>query len=93
MMNTSKSSVNRVIQHQKQTGSVKARQQPGRRSKFTLTAKRKLVRLSALCPRLIASQLKLKCSLGHSYTLSDVKRNMRSQRLFGRIAEREKQVT
>ena len=54
---------------------------------------RDLVRLSVLCPRFTASRHKLNWSIGHLYTVSGVKRTMRSQRLFGRIAEREEQMT
>ena len=54
-MDTNKSSVNRVIRYYKQIGSVKAEQQPGRRSKVTRRAVRELVRLSVLCSRLTTS--------------------------------------
>ena len=54
------------------------------RSKNNRKAVRETVSLSVLCPRSTASGLKLNQSMGHLYTVSGVKRIVRSQRLFGR---------
>ena len=54
---------------------------------------RELGRLSVLCPRLTSPRLKFNSSMGHLYTVFGVKELMHSQGPFGRIPEREKQMT
>ena len=50
------------------------------------------MRRSVLCPRLTASRLKLNWSFGHLYTVSGVKRTLRSQGLLGHLAEHEEMI-